>query len=63
MQLSRKDQDLKNDELEKQPIREDLGKFPFSVLWEDETEGGIMKWIPAINLILLFIILVMIWKK
>lgn len=55
--------DTKEIPVEETQIKKDLGNFPFSTLWEDESETSLVKYVPILNAILIFIAIIMLWKK
>lgn len=59
--------ETKNEEIRYEPIKEgeehflpedELGRFPFSVLWQDEMEQSLLKFVPIVNMVLLLIIVI-----
>lgn len=50
------------DEAENELLENDIN-IDFSPLWEDEPEGGLLKFVPVISLVLTFIILVLVVLK
>lgn len=43
--------------------RVDEKDFDWSVLWADQEEGGLMKFLPIVSLVLNFIILIVLFTK
>jgi len=51
---------MNNEEIKKELLKT-AEKLDFSVLFREE-EGGLMKFLPILNLVLEFIILILLWR-